>query len=181
MKGKKGLWPFKTQGKTPQPELVLDPDPAGGEALLSPLAGAVVPLESVSDPVFAGKVLGDGLAVEPAEGMLYSPADGTVETLMDSCHAVCITTKAGADVLIHVGRDTVSLNGKHFTAHVKEGDQVRRGQLLLEFDMAAIRSAGFELTTPIIVSNYDEFRMELRPAGEVRPGNALITLYPRQD
>lgn len=75
MKGKKGLWPFKTQGKTPQPELVLDPDPAGGEALLSPLAGAVVPLESVSDPVFAGKVLGDGLAVEPAEGMLYSPAD----------------------------------------------------------------------------------------------------------
>ena len=110
MKGKKGLWPFKTQGKTPQPELVLDPDPAGGEALLSPLAGAVVPLESVSDPVFAGKVLGDGLAVEPAEGMLYSPADGTVETLMDSCHAVCITTKAGADVLIHVGRDTVSLN-----------------------------------------------------------------------
>jgi len=79
MKGKKGLWPFKTQGKTPQPELVLDPDPAGGEALLSPLAGAVVPLESVSDPVFAGKVLGDGLAVEPAEGMLYSPADGQPE------------------------------------------------------------------------------------------------------
>ncbi len=83
--------------------------------------------------------------------------------------------------IVAVGGDTVSLNGKHFTAHVKEGDQVRRGQLLLEFDMAAIRSAGFELTTPIIVSNYDEFRMELRPAGEVRPGNALITLYPRQD
>ena len=75
---------------------------------------------------------------------------------MDSCHAVCITTKAGADVLIHVGRDTVSLNGKHFTAHVKEGDQVCRGQLLLEFDMNRIKEKGYSTTTAVLVTNSED-------------------------
>lgn len=148
--------------------------------LASPLSGTVVPLESLSDPVFAGKVLGDGIAVEPDEGRLCSPADGVVETLMDTGHAVCITTDEGAEVLLHVGRDTVSLNGKYFTIHVKEGDQVRRGQLLLEFDIAGIRAAGFELATPVVLSNSDDYRMEKRAAGPVRTGEALLTLYPAQ-
>ena len=80
----------------------------------------------MSDQVFADKILGDGVAIVPADGKVYSPADGTVESLLESCHAVCILTAGGAELLVHVGKDTVSLNGRHFAAHVKEGDKVKR-------------------------------------------------------
>lgn len=149
---------------------------SGVERLGSPLAGEVIPIESVADKTFADKILGDGVAIVPADGKVYSPADGTVESLLESCHAVCLLTAGGAELLIHVGRDTVSLNGKHFAAHVKEGDKVKRGQLLLSFEREALLAEGFDLTTPVVVSNGDEFTMEKAPEGQVRPGDAVITL-----
>lgn len=151
----------------------------GVERLGSPLAGTVIAIEQVSDKVFADKILGDGVAVVPAEGKVYAPADGTVESLLESHHAVCLLTPGGAELLVHVGKDTVSLNGKHFAAHVKEGDKVKRGQLLLSFEREALLAEGFDLTTPVVVSNGDEFAMEKAQGGEVRPGDTIITLTKR--
>ena len=110
---------------------------------------------------------------------MYAPADGTVESLLESHHAVCLLTPGGAELLVHVGKDTVSLNGKHFAAHVKEGDKVKRGQLLLSFEREALLAEGFDLTTPVVVSNGDEFAMEKAQGGEVRPGDTIITLTKR--
>lgn len=147
-----------------------------GENLASPLSGTVIPLEQVEDQTFAGKILGDGIAVLPAEGKLYSPVDGEISTLMDTLHALCITSAYGAELLIHVGQDTVTLGGKHFTCHVKEGQKVKRGQLLLEFDTEAIRAAGLSLTTPVIVSNWDEYDMTKTTQEAVSHGDTLLTL-----
>lgn len=151
----------------------------GVERLGSPLAGKVIGIEQVSDQVFADKILGDGVAVIPADGKVYAPADGTVENLLESHHAVCLLTPGGAELLIHVGKDTVSLNGKHFAAHVKEGDKVKRGQLLLSFERDALLAQGFDLATPVVVSNGDEFVMEKAEGGEVLPGDTIITLTKR--
>ena len=140
----------------------------GVERLGSPLAGTVVGIEQVSDKTFADKILGDGIAVIPSEGKVFAPADGTVESLMESHHAVCLLTL--------VGRDTVSLNGRHFAAHVKEGDKVKRGQLLLSFEREALLAEGFDLATPMVVSNGDEFSMEKVQDGQIRPGDTVITL-----
>ena len=148
----------------------------GVERLGSPLAGTVIGIEQVSDKVFADKILGDGIAVIPADGKVYSPADGTVESLLESHHAVCILTPGGAELLIHVGKDTVAMGGKHFAAHVKEGDKVKRGQLLLSFEREALLAEGFDLATPVVVSIGDEFIMEKAEGGEVHPGDTIITL-----
>ncbi len=151
--------------------------PADDGRILSPLAGQVIPIESVADPTFSGKVLGDGVAIIPEEGRLYAPADGTVENLMDTGHALGIVTKGlQAELLIHVGRDTVSLQGKHFTLHIREGDAVKAGQLLMEFDMAAIASLGFDLTTPVIVCNSSDFDLEKCGSKQVASGDLLLTL-----
>lgn len=149
---------------------------ADGETIFSPLGGTVIPIEQVEDQTFAGKILGDGLAVLPTGGKLYSPVDGEIATLMDTLHALCITSAYGAELLIHVGRDTVTLGGKHFTCHVKEGQKIKRGQLLLEFDPEAIRAAGLSLTTPVIVSNWDEYEMIKTTREAVDHGDALLTL-----
>lgn len=177
MSEKKGFasWLF---GKKKGAEEVPAEEP-GVERLGSPLTGKVIGIEQVSDQVFADKILGDGVAVVPAEGKVYAPADGTVESLLESHHAVCLLTPGGAELLVHVGKDTVSLNGKHFAAHVKEGDKVKRGQLLLSFEREALLAEGFDLTTPVVVSNGDEFAMEKAQGGEVRPGDTIITLTKR--
>ena len=150
--------------------------PANSEVVFSPVTGIVVPLEKVSDSTFAQKILGDGLAVYPEEGKIYSPVDGEVTTLTDTLHAVCLTSKQGAELLIHVGRDTVTLNGRPFTCHVKEGDKIRKGQLLLEFDMEAIDGAGLDLTTPVIVVNSDDYELVKSEQDEITPKDILLTL-----
>lgn len=156
--------------------------PARDEQILSPLTGQVIPIESVADPTFSGKVLGDGVAVIPEEGRLYAPADGTVENLMDTGHALGIVTKGlQAELLIHVGRDTVSLQGQHFTLHVREGDTVKAGQLLMEFDMAAIGELGFDLTTPVIVCNSSDFDLVKCGSKQVALGDVLLTLTRKQN
>ncbi|WP_303753661.1 beta-glucoside-specific PTS transporter subunit IIABC [Enterococcus sp. S86.2] len=125
--------------------------------LASPLNGEVLPLTQVKDQVFSSGALGKGVAIEPTEGKLYAPADGTVTTLFPTGHAVGITTDEGAEVLMHIGMDTVELDGKGFTIKVQQDDQVKKGDLLVEFDLAAIKAAGLSTITPIVITNTNSF------------------------
>lgn len=127
------------------------------ETVSSPLKGEVVALSDVKDEAFSTGALGKGIAIEPSEGKVFSPVDGVLTSLFSSGHAIGITSDHGVDILIHVGKDTVKLKGKHFTPRVKQGDTVKKGDLLMEFDMDAIRAAGYILTTPVIVSNSNNY------------------------
>lgn len=123
----------------------------------SPLRGRLIPLSEVSDPAFASGAMGRGAAIADPEGRVVSPVDGEVTVLFDTKHAIGIHSSDGMDLLIHVGVDTVKLAGEHFTAHVAQGDTVKRGQLLLEFDPAGIKAAGYETTTPVLVTNAADY------------------------
>ena len=143
----------------------------------SPLAGTVIPLSEVHDEVFASEMMGKGCAVIPEEGKVYAPFDGKVVGLLDSHHAVGMESTDGVEILIHVGMDTVKLNGRCFTIHVEEGEQVKKGQLLLEFDIPGIKEAGYEVTTPIVDTNSDEFNdVEMKAEGQVTVGTQLLEL-----
>lgn len=123
------------------------------ETVFSPLKGEVIALSQVKDEAFSTGALGKGIAIEPIEGKVYSPVDGVLTSLFSSGHAIGITSNNGVDILIHVGQDTVKLKGKFFTPHVKQGDTVKKGDLLMEFDVSEIKAAGYVLTTPVIISN----------------------------
>lgn len=121
--------------------------------LSSPLEGKILPLSEVKDQVFSSGALGKGIAIEPVVGALYAPADGTITTLFPTGHAVGLTTTEGAEILMHIGMDTVELVGKGFETFVKQDDQVKRGDLLVKFDLDVIKNAGFSTVTPIVVTN----------------------------
>ncbi|MGL6217449.1 MAG: PTS sugar transporter subunit IIA [Lacrimispora sphenoides] len=123
------------------------------EKILAPVEGTVVPLSEVNDPTFSQEILGKGVAIIPAKGRIVAPADGILTVVFETKHAISITTPEGAEIIVHVGLDTVNLKGEHYTAHKKQGDKVKAGELLLEFDMAAIKEAGYEVITPVIVCN----------------------------
>ena len=143
----------------------------------SPLIGQVIPLSEVNDPVFSSEAMGKGCAVIPSEGKVFAPFDGTIVGLLDSHHAVGMESKNGIEILIHVGMDTVKLGGKHFTCHIEDGQQVKKGQLLLEFDMDAIKAEGYEVVTPVIITNSDEFtEITTETAGQVKNGDKLLKL-----
>ncbi|OPX46613.1 beta-glucoside-specific PTS transporter subunit IIABC [Clostridium thermobutyricum] len=127
------------------------------EVIGSPLVGRLVPLSEVKDEAFAGGALGKGVAVLPYEGKVVSPVDGVLTTLFPTGHAIGITSDSGAEILIHIGMDTVQLEGKHFNAKVKQGEKIKKGQLLLEFDAEAIKNEGFEVITPVIVTNSQNY------------------------
>ncbi|MFW5387220.1 PTS beta-glucoside transporter subunit IIABC [Yersinia sp. 2542 StPb PI] len=129
-----------------------------GEVIFSPISGELLALADVSDSIFASGLLGAGIAIIPQQGRVVSPVNGVVASLFKTHHAIGIESDSGAEVLIHVGIDTVKLDGKYFTAHVKAGDRVNAGDLLLEFDCAAITGAGYDLTTPIIISNSENYQ-----------------------
>lgn len=148
----------------------------GSESLASPLSGEIIAIEDVADETFSQKILGDGIAIEPDTGKVFAPTVGEVSALMDTNHAVCITSEMGAEILIHVGQDTVSLGGEGFNVFVKEGDKVKKGQLLLEFDIAMLKQKNITLTTPIVISNCDDFVMEKTSAKAVAVGDNIITL-----
>ena len=147
-----------------------------GETLLaSPLKGKVVKLSEVKDEAFSSGALGMGIAIEPEEGVLYAPADGTVSALFPTGHAIGLTTAGGLELLMHVGMDTVQLDGKGFKAFVEAGEEVKQGQKLLEFDRKLIGEAGYSLVTPVLVTNSDEFeRVEPTEADEVQAGDLLL-------
>jgi beta-glucoside PTS system EIICBA component len=130
--------------------------------VVSPLTGEVVNLADIKDAAFASGALGQGVAIEPTEGKLFAPVSGTVTALFPTNHAIGITSDEGAEILIHIGMDTVQLDGKHFTSHTTQGSRVEKGQLLIEFDIPAIKEAGFPLTTPVVVTNQNDF--EITPA-----------------
>ncbi|MEK4974653.1 beta-glucoside-specific PTS transporter subunit IIABC [Niallia sp. FSL R7-0648] len=146
------------------------------EEVLSPLKGEVKPLSEVKDEAFASGALGHGIAIEPSEGKLYAPADGTVSALFPTKHAIGITTDTGADILIHIGMDTVQLEGQHFTVHTTQGELVKKGQLLIEFDIDEIANSGKPLTTPIVITNYREFHLEVTDKKQIQQGDSLFHL-----
>lgn len=123
------------------------------EKVLAPVEGTVVPLSEVNDPTFSQEILGKGVAIIPSKGRIVAPADGILTVVFETKHAVSITTPEGAEIIVHVGLDTVNLKGEYYTAYKKQGDKVKAGELLLEFDMAAIKEAGYEVITPVIVCN----------------------------
>ena len=127
------------------------------ETILSPIKGEVKPIEESSDAAFASGALGKGVVILP-EGKVYAPVTGTVTVLFPSLHAIGITSDAGVELLIHIGINTVQLNGEGFTAHIKQGDQIKQGQLLVEFDMNKIKEAGYSLETPVLVTNYADLK-----------------------
>ena len=147
------------------------------KTVMSPLSGEVLPLSEVKDEVFASEAMGKGCAVFPTEGKVYAPFDGTIVTLLDSHHAIGLESRNGIEILIHVGMDTVKLNGRHFTCHAESGQQVKKGQLLLEFDIEAIQKEGYDVTTPVIITNTDEFTdIGTATLGKINYGELLLKL-----
>lgn len=158
-----------------QPAPVAVPAPQGEVNIVSPLTGEAVPLSETGDPAFAAEALGKGIAVKPSEGKVFAPCDATVSAVMG--HAVGLECDNGADLLIHVGIDTVNLDGKHYTGHVEEGQRVKAGDLLLEFDIAAIEKEGYKTITPVIVTNSDDYAQVERMTGAVTAcRDTLMTL-----
>lgn len=157
---------------------VTDAAPAvRAEVLLAPMTGAAIRMTEVPDPVFASEAMGTGAAVRPTEGRLVAPAAGTVTVLAETGHALGMTTEAGAEVLMHIGIDTVTLEGKPFAAHVKVGDRVEAGQLLMDVDLDAIRAAGLDPVTPVIVTNTDAYTSVTPNVGTpVSAGDPLVKL-----
>ena len=141
---------------------------SSGEEIKSPMNGMVIPLSEVPDAVFSSEMLGKGFGVEPSEGKAYAPVDGEVTTVFDTKHAIGLMSKHGVELLIHIGMDTVKLNGKGFDVKVKTGDQVKAGDLLAEFDMDLIKGEGYPVTTAVVVTNTDD----CEEIGEVRTGAA---------
>lgn len=125
--------------------------------LYSHMNGTAVKLEDVEDEVFSQKILGEGAAVEPSEGKLYAPCDGKIDSVFDTKHAVNMVSDDGVEILLHIGIDTVKLGGQYFEAHVSDGQEVKKGDLLISFDMDKIKAAGYKVTTPLIIGNTDDF------------------------
>ena len=154
-----------------------DKAPVRAEVLLAPITGTAIKMTEVPDPVFASEAMGTGAAVRPTEGKLYAPASGTITVLAETGHALAMTTDAGAEVLMHIGIDTVTLKGAPFTAHVHLGDHVEAGQLLMDVDLDAIRAAGLDPVTPVIVTNSDAYaRITPHVDAAVRHGEKLVEL-----
>ena len=154
------------------------PAAAAKDTVLSAcLNGTVVPLADVKDEAFASGALGDGIAIEPTDGELVAPADGEISSTFETHHAVGMTTADGAELLMHIGIDTVKLGGKHFTYLVNEGDKVKKGQPLIRFELEAIKAEGYPVTTPLIVCNTDDYAaVAAKASGTVKQGDALLEL-----
>ena len=152
--------------------------PAAKDTVLSAcLNGTVVPLADVKDEAFASGALGDGIAIEPTDGELVAPADGEISSTFETHHAVGMTTADGAELLMHIGIDTVKLGGKHFTYLVNEGDKVKKGQPLIRFELEAIKAEGYPVTTPLVVCNTDDYAaVAAKASGTVKQGDALLEL-----
>ena len=141
-----------------------------GNLIYAPCKGRVVPLAEVPDPVFADKVLGDGFAVIPADGRIYAPADGEVAMVFDTLHAVTLTSTQGAEILIHIGLDTVTLKGEPF-------NKVKKGDLLIEADLDKIEKAGLNTIIPVLICNTDDYgKISLQKEGDVSADEAVLKL-----
>ncbi len=148
-----------------------------GMTLGAPCAGEAVAITEVPDPTFGEEILGKGVAIKPTEGRICAPCDATVEMMFETGHAVSLKAANGADVLIHIGLETVALKGEHFTVHVKNGDVVKKGQLLIEVDLAAVAAAGYNTITPVVICNSDDYSAVKAVTGAaVAQGETVLTL-----
>ena len=169
--------PAATAAPTPATAPAAPAAAAKDTVLSACLNGTVVPLADVKDEAFASGALGDGIAIEPTDGELVAPADGEISSTFETHHAVGMTTADGAELLMHIGIDTVKLGGKHFTYLVNEGDKVKKGQPLIRFELEAIKAEGYPVTTPLIVCNTDDYAaVAAKASGTVKQGDALLEL-----
>lgn len=143
----------------------------------SPVKGKTVPLSEVSDPTFGEGMLGQGVAILPAEGKFYAPADGEISMVFDTLHAVSMVSDDGVEILVHVGLDTVSMKGDGFEGHVKAGDKVKKGDLMLTVDLDKVKAAGYDTITPVVVCNTDDYAsVEGIVGNEVVPGDDAVKI-----
>lgn len=162
---------FGQQKEAPQP-----PAPAGPIRIFAPVAGEAVPITQVSDPTFGEEILGKGVAIKPSQGKVFAPCDGKVDMMFETGHAVSLVAAGGAEVLIHVGLDTVELKGQYYTIHAHNGDPVKQGDLLIEFDADAIAAAGYDIITPVVICNSDDYTAITPHTGPVAPGDLILEL-----
>lgn len=147
--------------------------------LMAIQSGKTVPVEEVPDPVFSQKMLGDGVALIPEEGKIYSPVNGKIVSLIPSKHAYGIEAEEGAEVLIHIGLETVALNGEGFTCHVKEDQTVKAGDLLAEVDLELLKEKGYNTITPILITNMDDVREVKMTTGPVTAKETVMITYKK--
>ncbi len=147
------------------------------DTICAPVAGRAVSITTVSDPTFGEEILGKGIAIQPSVGKVVAPCDCTVDMMFETGHAVSLIADFGAEILIHVGLDTVNLKGKHYTIHAHSGDKVTKGQLLMEFDVEAVKAEGYDVITPVVICNsgdYATFNTHIDQ--DVGLGDAIIEL-----
>ena len=139
--------------------------------------GRTIPMDEVNDQTFAQELLGPGIAIVPSNGTVVSPINGTIATVMDTKHAVCIQGEDGVELIVHAGLDTVELNGKYYQTYKEIGDQVKAGDVLLEFDLEEITKAGYDVTTPIVITNLGDYKITKCLTGQqVKAGEEVIQL-----
>ena len=139
--------------------------------------GRTIPMDEVNDQTFAQELLGPGIAIVPSNGTVVSPINGTIATVMDTKHAVCIQGEDGLELIVHAGLDTVELNGKYYPTYKEIGDQVKAGDVLLEFDLEEITKAGYDVTTPIVITNLGDYKITKCLTGQqVKAGEEVIQL-----
>ena len=146
-------------------------------AIGAPVKGKTVDLYSVKDPTFGEEILGKGVAILPEDGNIFAPADGEISMIFDTGHAVSLVADTGCEILVHVGLDTVKMKGDGFVRHVKNGDHVSKGQLLLEVDLEKVKAAGYDTITPIVICNTSDYEEVSGLIGkDVLPGEDIITV-----
>lgn len=145
---------------------------------VAPIKGKKMSLSQVNDPAFSNGAMGKGVAIDPVEGKVVAPADATVRFVFPTKHAIGLVTSDGVEILIHVGTDTVKLNGKYFTSFVKQGQKVKKGQLLLTFDIPKIKKAGYSVVTPVVITNFKDSKRKLKITSnnEVDLGQPLMSI-----
>ena len=142
--------------------------------------GRTIPMDEVNDQTFAQELLGPGIAIVPSNGTVVSPINGTIATVMDTKHAVCIQGEDGLELIVHAGLDTVELNGKYYQTYKEIGDQVKAGDVLLEFDLEEITNAGYDVTTPIVITNLGDYKITKCLTGQqVKAGEEVMQLTKR--
>jgi glucose-specific phosphotransferase system IIA component len=147
------------------------------EIVDSPISGKVIPLSEVNDEVFSQSLIGIGNAIIPVEGRVIAPFDGEITVFFDSKHALGLISESGIELLIHVGIDTVNLEGKYFKSDFKQGDHFKKGDILLQFDIDKIKEAGYEITTPVVVTNIHSYSSVISsPEGSIKEGQPLLEL-----
>lgn len=150
-----------------------------GIQLYAPADGELLDISKVSDPTFAQKMLGDGIALHPADGRFCAPADGKMSTVFPTGHAFSMVTEDGAEILVHIGFDTVKLKGRYFKVYAKDEQSVKKGELLVEADLEGIRREGYDLTTPVVVLNSSDYKEIRKESGSVKAGDRAITLVKK--